>query len=255
MTSTEIRFQPGLLDPEAIRYLYLNTGIAFKLLFGYRPRRVSELLLSAEWDQVGPKTEAEYTRFYRDSMLVTEEVAAWHQERNGQRLRRVIHAGTIAKQLGMNRFCEVGAGIGTDGVALARLGFDCAYLAEINKHSLHMIAKMRDLAMVKLTIVDLSATTKELSHRHFAPVDWLYSSDVFEHIRDLEYWLDGWVQNFRLVIVYAPFGKSEKNHAHTVYTKREFNKFMAAQGFEKVKVRGLGIPPMVYRRCDDAYSS
>jgi hypothetical protein len=244
----EVQFEKCLFDPELIRYLYLNTGIAFKLLFGYRPRRVSELLLSAEWDREAPKTEGEYNNFYRESLLVTEEVAVWHQERNGQRLRRVIHAGTIAKQLGLNRFCEVGAGIGTDGVALARLGFDCAYLAEINKNSLQMIEKMRDLAMVELMIVDLSKTTKELSHRHFGPVDWLYSSDLFEHIHDLEQWLDGWIHNFRVVIVYAPFGKSDKNHAHTAYTKREFNAFMSRQGFEKVKVRGLGIPPMVYLR-------
>jgi hypothetical protein len=246
--TTEVQFEKGLLDPESIRYLYLNTGVAFNILFGYQPRKVSELLLSDEWDVCKPKSEDDYDLFYTDSLLVTEEVAAWHQERNGQRLRRVIHAGTIALQLGANRFCEVGAGIGTDGVALARLGFDCAYLAEINQNSLLMMEKMRDLAMVELTIVNLSYTTKELSHRHFGPVDWLYSSDVFEHIHDLEQWLDGWIENFRVVIVYAPFGKSEKNHAHTKYTKPEFNKFMTGQGFEKVKVRGLGIPPMVYRR-------
>ncbi len=244
----QVNFERGRLDAELIRYLYLNAGVAFKILFGYRPRPEAEQLLNAEWDVCSPKTEDDYNLFYRDSLLVTEEVAAWHQERNGQRLRRVIHAGTIAKQLGMNTFCEVGSGIGTDGVALARLGFACAYLAEINKNSLQMIEKMRALAMVRLTIVNLSKTTKELAHGHFGPVDWLYSSDVFEHIHDLESWLDGWIRNFRLVIVYAPFGKSDKNSAHTCYTKLEFNRFMAAQGFEKVKVRGLGIPPMVYSR-------
>jgi len=244
---TEVQFQKDLLDPELIRYLYLNTGVAFKILFGYSPRPDAEAQLSAEWDIFAPKTDDEYRIFYRDSLLVAEEVAAWHQERNGQRLRRVIHAGTIARQLGMNRFCEVGAGIGTDGVALAKLGFDCAFLAEINRSSLRMIEKMASLAMVQnVRVVDLFKQSKEVAIRWMRPVDWLYSSDVFEHIRDLESWLDRWIQNFRLVIVYAPFGKSEKNHAHTEYSRAEFNRFMLSQGFEKARVRGLGIPPMVY---------
>lgn len=244
----ELRFEKGMFNSEMIRYLYMNTGVAYKILFDCRPRGNAEALLNAEWDRATPKTEAEFSAFYRDSLFVAEELAVWHEKRNGERLRRVIHAGTIAKQLGMKRFCEVGAGIGTDGVALAKLGFDCAFLGEVNTKSLLMIEKMAALAMVKVTICDLSKTTKELCYGHFGPVDWLYSSDVFEHIRDLERWLTDWIQKFRLVIVYAPFGKSEKNHAHTAYTKNQFNRFMVEQRFEKVRVSGLGIPPMVYRR-------
>lgn len=245
----ELRFEKGLFNPEMIRYLYMNTGVAYKILFDYRPRDNAEALLNAEWDRASPKTEAEFSAFYRDSLFVAEELAVWHEKRNGERLRRVIHAGTIAKQLGMNRFCEVGAGIGTDGVALARLGFECAFLGEVNTNSLLMIEKMAALAMLtKFSIVDLNSMDKDYAVNYFQPIDWLYSSDVFEHIRDLEGWLDGWIYNFRLVIVYAPFGKSEKNHAHTAYTKQQFNRFMVAQGFEKVRVYGLGIPPMVYRR-------
>jgi len=149
----------------------------------------------------------------------------------------------------MKSFCEVGAGIGTDGVALARLGFDCAFLAEINQPCLAMIEKMAALAMLpKLVVLDLAKVKNRDVSTCFGKLDWLYSSDVFEHILDLESWLDSWIRKFRLVIVYAPFGKSEKNHAHTAYTKQQFNRFMAAQGFEKMKVLGLGIPPMVYRR-------
>lgn len=245
----QVHFDKGLLDPEKIRYLYLNTGVAFKMLFGRPPRPDAEKLLSDEWDREKPKTEFAFDHFYRNRLVVAEEVAEWHQQRNGQRLRRVIHAGTIAKQLGMDRFCEVGAGIGTDGVALAKLGFDCAFLGEINRHSLVMIRRIAALAMIPdLRIADLFTHTKESATKACAPIDWLYSSDVFEHIHDLEKWLDGWIATFRLVIVYAPFGKSKKNHAHTDYTKRQFNSFMAGQGFEKVKVSGLAIPPMVYWR-------
>jgi len=245
---TEIRFQPGLLDPESIRPIYTSTGIAFRALFGYAPRDNVEQLLSEAWDQFGAEHGDEYNDFYRDEILVAEEVALWHQEKHGQRLRRVIHAGTIAKEMGLNSFCEVGAGIGTDGVALTKLGFDCRYLAEINQYSLKMILRLSHFALPSPPMIcDLSKTTKEHCQRHFGPVDWLYSSDVFEHIHSLECWLRDWVQEFKAVIVYAPFGTSEKNHAHTSYSKKQFNDFMQTQGFDKIKVRGLGIPPMVYR--------
>ena len=244
-----IHYQGGTFDGESIRPIYLATGIAFRALFGYLPRQDIEALLSEAWDEAGCDTQEDFDKFYRHNLLVTEEVALWHQLRNGERLRRVINAGTIAKQLNLNSFAEVGAGIGTDGVALARLGFKCKYLAEINSHSLSMIYRLANFALPKpLTVVELGMTTKELAHPRFAPVDWLYSSDVFEHIRNLEDWLDTWIQCFRAVIVYAPFGKSDKNHAHTDYTKDQFNHFMDSQGFEKIRVQGLAIPPMVYRR-------
>jgi hypothetical protein len=246
---TTIHYDKWLINGESVRPIYLCTGIAFRALFGYLPRQDIETLLSEAWDKAGCETQDDFDKFYRHNLLVTEEVALWHQLRNGERLRRVIHAGTIAKQMNLNSFAEVGAGIGTDGVALARLGFKCKYLAEINSHSLSMIFRLANFALPKPpTVVDLGMTTKELAHPHFAPVDWLYSSDVFEHIRNLEDWLDPWIRHFKAVILYAPFGKSEKNHAHTGYTKKQFNCFMDAQGFEKIKVRGLGIPPMVYRR-------
>lgn len=253
MTSTEIRFKPGLLEAEAIRPIYQVTAIAFKALFGYAPRENIEELLSAEWDRVAPKRSETFDAFYRDCLLVTEEVALWHQEKHGQRLRRVIHAGTIAKQLSCKTFCEVGAGIGTDGIALVKLGFECRYLAEINQHSCKMILRLAHFSLPSpVTICDLGHTTKEFCQRHFGSADWLYSSDVFEHIYDLEKWLGDWITNFKVVTVYAPFGKSDKNHAHTDYTKKQFNAFMAKKGFEKLRVRGLGIPPMVYRRTKDA---
>lgn len=250
----ELQYSEGLtgnelLDPEAVRGIYQVTAFAFKALFGVVPRHNVEQLLSDAWDAADCESAEDYDRFYCHNRLVAEEVAVWHQKQGGQRVRRVIHSGNIARQLGMKSFCEVGAGIGTDGIALAKLGFQCKYLAEINRHSLEMIRRLANFALSEpITIVDLAKTTKELSHPHFAPVDWLYSSDVFEHILDLEDWLDPWIRSFKLVTVYAPFGKSEKNHAHTDYSKAQFNKFMDLQGFDKLRIRGLAIPPMVYRR-------
>lgn len=245
----EIRFKPGQFDPEAIRPLYKITCVAFKAAFGYSPRDDIEIRLSKQFDRDNPSTPEQYHAFYRDCKLVTEEVALWHEAHNGQRLRRVLHAGSIAMQLGLNSFVEVGAGIGTDGIALAKLGFHCKYLAEINQHSLKLMLRLCHFALpTPLTIVDLSKTTKEFAHRHFGPADWLYSSDVFEHIDGLECWLTDWIEQFKAVIVYAPFGKSEKNHSHTDYSKKQFNSFMDKAGFDKIRIRGLGIPPMVYRR-------
>ncbi len=238
----------AMFDPESIRMPYQIAATAFKLIFGYAPREAIEELLSAEWDAANCKTDEEFDAFYRDSLLMTEEGAKWHSEKRGQRLRRVIHAGTIAKLLRLDTFAEVGAGIGTDGVSLAKLGFKNAYLAEINKNSLAMIDRVADVAGVTVNAVDLSKYTKEQCNDYYPGADWLYSSDVFEHIRDLECWLDGWIDNFKGVIVYAPFGASDTNHAHTSYSKAQFNAFMDKQGFDKVKVRGLGIPPMVYLR-------
>lgn len=243
-----VDYEAGTLNGETVREIYTVTGIAFRALFGYSPRANAEQLLSQQWNEKAPDSACAIWRFYRNSRLVPEEVAYWHQEHNGQRLRRVIHAGTIAKQLGLDSFCEVGAGIGTDGVALVRLGFECKYLAELNKDCLRMIDRLANFALCDdLTIVDLGQTVKEVAHHQFGPVDWLYSSDVFEHIHGLERWLDPWIQNFKAVIMYAPFGKSEKNASHTSYSKAQFNRFMVEQGFKKIKVRGLGIPPMVYR--------
>ena len=251
---TDLQYAEGLtdkelLDPEAVRSIYQVTAFAYKALFGQVPRHDIEQRLSDAWDRHNCESAEDYDRFYCHNQLVTEEVAVWHQERRGQRVRRVIHSGNIANQLGMKSFCEVGAGIGTDGIALTKLGFECKYLAEINRHSLKMIERLANFALSEpITIVDLGKTVKEHAQRHFGPVDWLYSSDVFEHIFDLERWLDPWIRSFKLVTVYAPFGKSDKNHAHTDYSKVQFNRFMDAQGFDKLRIRGLGIPPMVYRR-------
>lgn len=244
----ELKFQKGLLDSEVVRVGYQMAGVAFKVIFGYEPRDDVELLLSEAWDAAACKTTEESDTFYHECLLVTEEVAKWHEEKNGQRVRRVIHAGTIAKQLGLKSFCEVGCGIGTDGIALMRLGFDCTFLAEVNRHSLLMAKRCAELGCVAPRFVDLMSYTKENATRVYGHADWLYSSDVFEHIFDLEGWLDGWIQGFKAVIVYAPFGKSERNHTHTEYGKDEFNSFMATQGFDKIKIRGLGVPPMVYSR-------
>ena len=145
----------------------------------------------------------------------------------------------------------MGAGIGTDAIALAKMGFKNAYVAEINRYSLRMIERCADVASVGVQIVDLSMYTKEMAQEVYDPVDWLFSSDVFEHIRDLECWLDPWIQGFKCVIVYAPFGTSDKNHAHTSYSRKAFNTFMDRQGFDKVRVHGLAIPPMVYVRRDN----
>lgn len=244
-----VQYHGGTFDGEAIRQFYTMTRVAFRSLFGYLPRENIEQLLSAAWDDAAPKTEAEYNAFYTQSILVTEEGTQWHQEKDGQRLRRVIHSATIAKELGVKTFCEVGAGIGTDGISLASLGFECKYLAEINRHSLRMITRMANFALHEsIMTCDLSATTKELCQNHFGPVDWLYSSDVFEHIHDLEDWLNPWIKSFKVVTVYAPFASNEVQHQHTDYKRAQFNAFMREMGFTKLTVRGLGIPPMVYRR-------
>lgn len=244
----EVQYEPDLLDGQSIRVIYTLAAVNFRMMFGHVPREGIESLLSTAWDRAECKTEMDFNRFYRNSLLMTEEGAKWHTENHGQRLRRVIHAGTIARQLGFNSFAEVGAGIGTDGVALAKLGFENKYLAEINQYSLKLMQRTADVAGVKITTFDLWQWSKEKAQEYHPGADWLFSSDVFEHIRDLESWLDGFVDQFKCVIVYAPFGISDKNHAHTSYTKLQFNQFMDAQGFEKVKVRGLGIPPMVYLR-------
>lgn len=236
------------LDGRSVQMAYKIAATAFEVMFGYCPRDDIEDRLSKEWDEAKCKTDSEFDDFYRDSLLMTEEGAKWHSEKRGQRYRRAFHAGTIAKQLGFNSFAEVGAGIGTDGIALAKMGFDNAYLAEINRYSLRMIERCADVAGVSIRKVDLSMYTKEQAQEVYGPVDWLFSSDVFEHIRDLECWLDPWIRGFKCVIVYAPFGTSEKNHAHTSYSKVQFNKFMDRQGFDKAKIRGLAIPPMVYLR-------
>lgn len=246
----EVTYDKTILQGDSVRMFYTLASTAFRILFGYSPRENIEELLSAAWDKADCKTAEEFDEFYRTSLLMTEEGAVWHAEKRGQRMRRVIHAGTIALQLGFKSFGEVGAGIGTDGVALAKLGFENKYLAEINEHSLRMIDRLADVAGVRVNPVDLAKYSKEDCNDFFGTPDWLYSSDVFEHIHDLEYWLSGWVDRFKCVIVYAPFGTSDKNHAHTDYSKAEFNEFMDQQGFDKVKIHGLGIPPMVYLRRD-----
>lgn len=250
---TVVQYDPKLLDGESVRMCYTLASTAFRVLFGHAPREDAEELLSKAWKEADARTTAEADEFYRHELLMTEEGALWHSEKRGQRMRRAIHAGTIAAQLGFNSFAEVGAGIGTDGIALAKLGFENKYLAEINRHSLMMIDRVADVAGAKVNSVDLSKYSKEQCQDYYPGAHWLYSSDVFEHILDLEGWLDNWIDRFRCVIVYAPFGTSEKNAAHTDYSKAQFNAFMDAQGFEKVKVLGLGIPPMVYlQRKSDA---
>ena len=87
-----VTYDKWLINGESIRPIYLATGVAFRALFGYLPRQDIETLLSEAWDKAGCETQDDFDKFYRHNLLVTEEVALWHQLRNGQRLRQIGRA-------------------------------------------------------------------------------------------------------------------------------------------------------------------
>ena len=202
----------------------------------------AEALLTRLWDEANPRTRAEFEAFYRRSPIVPQELFQWHEKGGGRRASRAMHAGSIARFLGVRTFCEYGGGVGSDSVALTKHGLKPIWVCDANELNIKIIRRMFEVHGERAPAVfnpldeDMQGAPKP---------DLLYSSDVFEHIHDLESFLAPWVKGFKVVIVYAPFGSNSVQHQHTRYPARSFHRFMAAMGYQKI-VFNLAIPPFVY---------
>jgi hypothetical protein len=139
-------------------------------------------------------------------------------------------------------FAEYGHGIGSDGVALAMQGLRPVWLCDANRKNRAIVREM----FKRLTEFspDIFSPFGENMAERVKP-DLLYSSDVFEHIFDLEGFLEPWIGGFRVVIVYAPFGSNDVQHQHTSYPAARFHRFMESMGYQKI-VFNLAVPPFVY---------
>ena len=206
----------------------------------------AEIDITARWERDNPnKSKEEYEKFYESERDVAEELIHWHKRRGYFRANRPMTAASIAKDYGCKTFCEFGTGIGCDGVSIAYQGFTPIWGVDINKYCL----EITEALYKKYGFSPIIKDSREMDFENMEPVDMLYSSDVLEHLIDVEGTLDKWINKFRVVIVYAPFGINDVQKQHTDYPAKSLHKFMDRKGYEKV-VYKLGIPPFVYVRKD-----
>ena len=230
------------VDVEKIKKVYLDGINIFNDLYGYYPRIDVEEVLSKKWLERKPKTDDDFIQFYKDNILVAEELALWHNRRNGFRRTRAINAYKIAKDRGCKTFFEIGCGIGTDAIALTMMGLKPVFLADISKHCVEFTKKQ-----FKHYFPDMDVPIYHVDEMKLQDADMFFSSDVIEHLKEPEKFMDSIIDKFKLGIIYAPFGKNNIQPQHTSYPARKFHKYMEKKNFDKV-VYNLGVPPFVYVR-------
>ena len=246
MNVVKLKYPGSLVDRKALIKIYAETAKAHIKLFGKVCDQDAEKKLTQRWDNAAPKEKEDFERFYLDNDLMPQELINWYQRSNYQRINRAIYAGGIAKSLGFRTFCEFGCGPGADLTALACQGFTPLWACDINRQGLKIASEILK-KFVNKPIKLFNNLFEKVEDQ--VPADFLYSSDTFEHIFDLESTLKPWIKNFKLVIVYAPFGSNKEQHQHTSYPADRFHSFMKNNGFVRI-VYNLGVPPFTYLRFD-----
>jgi hypothetical protein len=234
---------PGtMMKGEEVIGIYKKSEEIFIRHFGEVLDRTDNLLIE-NWDSLQPEGE-KINAFYRDNILVPMELIEWHKKNGYKRISRPLMAGAIAVHHQCRTFCEYGAGVGTDSVALAKHGMVCKWTSEINLQNMAIQRELFDFYQMPCVIYDVMGEDLIKNINEDKP-DLLYCSDVFEHIDHLEEFLCQWIKGFKMVIVYAPFGMNGRQHQHTSYRKERFVSFMITQGYVPM-VYNLAIPPYVY---------
>lgn len=242
MNVMKLKYPGSIVDRSALIPIYDETSIAHKRLFGSLGDEDAERKLTKLWDQKKPQGKVGYEEFYYDNDLMPQELINWYQRSNYQRINRAIYAGGIARGLGLRTFAEFGCGPGADLAALSFQKFVPVWACDINTQGLS-IARELSKKYIKGKVKIFNSIDERVEDQ--AAADFLYSSDVFEHIYNLEEMLTPWIHKFRAVIVYAPFGSNKEQHQHTSYSAERFHSFMEKIGFNRV-VYNLGVPPYVY---------
>lgn len=239
----KIKYPGNLIEKTALDVIYRGAGEVFDELYPLAEKVAdAEAALTERWDAEKPRSRAEFEEFYRDSLLVPQELVQWHSRNGFRRSTRAMVSGSIARALGCDTFAEYGCGVGSDAVALTKQGLTPRWLCDINRHNRSITKRMFSrFTGFNPPVFDVLGSDM----REQKKTDLLYSSDVFEHIHDLEGFLTPWVEGFKVVIIYAPFGSNSVQHQHTSYPARRFHRFMAGRGYQKI-VFNLAIPPFVY---------
>lgn len=90
----------------------------------------SSRALAREWDEAAPQDAGEAAAFFRSSVSYLYNLAIW--EASGNRPRYVAEAAPLLADLGAGSIIDYGSGIGSDTLALRRLGYTvapCDYLS------------------------------------------------------------------------------------------------------------------------------
>jgi 2-polyprenyl-3-methyl-5-hydroxy-6-metoxy-1,4-benzoquinol methylase len=238
----EIKFNPEIT--KQVDNLYKTTPEYFNELFGRKPNPNISDQFADTWRMANPQTPQEITRFYNEQFCVTEELAQWHNRYPGRR-RRALQASSIAQQFGCKTFVSVGCGIGTDEFALKMTGLSEKYIGDISYSNIDFINSRSAKIGIPMNVIDLNIFSKERARKDFGEADLLFSCDMLEHLDRPDLYLKNWVEQFKVAVVYAPFNIDDNQPQHTKYTSRQFHKFMAQIGFEKIKYNVI-FPPYVY---------
>ena len=241
-TFNEIKYDKEII--KKIDDLYKDTPLYFNQLFGRLPNPNISDQFADTWRAVNPQTNEQILQFYMEQFCVTEELEQWHNRYAGRR-KRAIRASSIAQQFGCKTFVSVGCGIGTDEFALKMAGMQEKYIGDISYSNIDFINKRSIKIGIPINVIDLNIITKEKATKDYGLADLLFSCDMLEHLDRPDLYLQNWVEQFKVVVVYAPFNINDNQPQHTKYKSKQFHNFMDRVGFEKIKYNVI-FPPYVY---------
>lgn len=202
------------------------------------------LRLAEEWKKMDPKTPEETLAFYQEAENYVFDLAQWHlSEWTKRQTQNILE---FCRQKGLRRILDYGCGIGEEGIALAKSGFDVT-LADVLGNTFNF-AKWR--------VQQKGLQVKFINVVNDAPLQETYDGiiclEVLEHLWELEVTVKHLHQHFAsegFLLVTATFYHSDLHPMHLKknlkYQGEEFLQMMRNIRFESF---GRGYQPMIFQK-------
>jgi hypothetical protein len=172
----------------AARHHPLHDQLAQFLGPSFRPGHDSSRALATEWDRADPRTPDEVAAFFRDSTNYLYNLVIW--EASGHRPRYVHAALPTLRAKKVRTVLDIGSGIGSDAITLARHGFTVT-TCDHDSPSTRFAHRRHGGTIPRID-------PEHLGHEH-AP-DALWIIDTLDHLADPHHTLAPLLPRARIVI-------------------------------------------------------